>query len=84
MATALLLDQNIEAHTHSGIIRLVGMKFVHEGILSKEDGRLLSRLFEMRQTGDYDDFIEWTEEDVSPLFDRILCLIQKMESLILI
>lgn len=84
VSTALLLDRNIEAHTHAGIIRLIGMKFVNEGILTKEEGRLLSRLFEMRQMGDYDDFIEWTEEEVCPLFDRVLCLIQKMESLILV
>lgn len=53
-----------------------------KGLLTKEEGRLLSRLFDMRQTGDYDDFLEWTEEDVAPLFDKSLKLIQSIESLI--
>ena len=64
------------------MIRVVGMEFVSKGVLTKEDGRLLSRLFDMRQSGDYDDFIEWTEEDVSPFFDKALALIHKMEGLI--
>lgn len=81
-ATALLINQNIETHTHSGMIRLIGMRFVNEGVLTKEEGRLLSRLFDMRQTGDYDDFFEWTEEDVEPFFDKALSLIQKIEELI--
>ena len=83
VAKTLLLDRNIEVHTHMGMIRLNGMNFVNEEILTKEDERLLSHLFDMHQTGDYGDFIKWTEEDVSPLFDKALELIQKMESLIL-
>ncbi|MBS7199309.1 MAG: HEPN domain-containing protein [Bacteroidales bacterium] len=58
------------------------MEFVSKGILTREEGRLLSRLFDMRQTGDYDDFFEWTEEDVEPLFERTVSLIQRLESLI--
>ncbi len=30
--------------------------------------KLFSRLFERRQTGDYDDLFDLTEEDVQPLF----------------
>lgn len=81
-ATALLIDRGIETRTHVGMIRVVGMEFVNKGVLTKEDGRLLSRLFDMRQSGDYDDFIEWTEEDVSPFFDKALVLIHKIEELI--
>ena len=29
--------------------------------------KLFSRLFELRQTGDYDDLFDLTEEDVQPL-----------------
>ena len=83
-ASALLLSQGFIAHTHAGVIRIIGLEFVVKGILTKEDGRLFSRLFEMRQGGDYDDFLEWTKEDVSPYFEKVLALIGKIEKLIVI
>jgi hypothetical protein len=36
----------------------------------------------MRQTGDYDDLYDWTEEDVSPLFEKTANLLTKMENLL--
>ena len=33
-------------------------------ILTKEDGRLIRKLYTLRQEGDYEDFIEVTEDDV--------------------
>lgn len=83
-ASALLLSQGFIAHTHAGVIRIIGLEFVVKGILTKEDGRLFSRLFEMRQGGDYDDFLEWTKEDVSPYFEKVVALIGKIEKLIVI
>ena len=83
-ASALLLSQGFIAHTHAGVIRIIGLEFVVKGILTKEDGRLFSRLFEMRQGGDYDDFFEWTEEDVAPYFEKVVVLIRKLEGLIVI
>lgn len=70
MASALLVDKDIVARSHSGIIHIIGAEFVKNGLLSKEDGRLISRLFNMRQSGDYDDLFDWTEEDVAPFFEK--------------
>lgn len=49
---ALLISKGIETTTHKGAIRMIGFSFVENGLLSKEDSRLLGRLFSMRQTGD--------------------------------
>ena len=68
MASALLLDKGIIAKTHAGIIHLIGSQFVARGILKKEYGRLLSRLYELRQSGDYDDLYDATEDEVLLLF----------------
>ena len=64
MASALLLDKGITARSHSGVIHLIGAQFVTKGLLEKEYGRLFSRLFEMRQSGDYDDMYDVTEEEI--------------------
>ena len=47
MASALLLDKGIVAKTHSGVIHLIGAKFVTQGLLEREYGRLFSRLYEL-------------------------------------
>ena len=33
------------------------MHFISKGLLSKEQGKAFSRLFEIRHSGDYDDFV---------------------------
>ena len=82
MASALLLDKGITARSHSGVIHLIGAQFVTKGLLEKEYGRLFSRLFEMRQSGDYDDMYDVTEEEILPLIDKTVMFISKMEDLL--
>ena len=53
-----------------------------KGLLEKEYGRLFSRLFEMRQSGDYDDMYDVTEEEILPLIDKTVMFISKMEDLL--
>lgn len=82
MASALLIDKDLTSRTHSGILCLLGQEFASKGLLDKDDVRLVSRLQNMRQAGDYDDMFDWSREDVYPLFERAEHLIQKMKLLI--
>ena len=45
---------------------MIGAQFVVKGLLDKSYGRLLSRLFELRQSGDYDDLYDAIEDEVVP------------------
>lgn len=81
MASALLLDKGIVAKTHSGVIHLVGAKFVTQGLLDRKYGRLFSRLYELRQSGDYDDMYDISEEEVVPFIQCTEQFVAKMESL---
>lgn len=56
MASALLLKSNIPAQTHNGVIGQIFLHLVTTGKLSKEKGRLYSRLLQNRISGDYNDF----------------------------
>ena len=67
MTTALLIKQGYSASTHSGVIRLFGQYFVSTGVVSREMGRLYSKVYELRQSGDYDDWISIGEEYILPL-----------------
>jgi len=52
-ASALLLNEGIDTSKHSGVIALIHQHFVKSGKLSKEQGRNLNWLFELRSVGDY-------------------------------
>ena len=82
MSSAILLDKGIHFKTHAGAIRAIGLHFVTKGLLTSEEGRLISRLQTMRSSGDYDDLFDWTESDVMPMFDQTEALLKKMGSLI--
>ena len=82
MASALLLDKGIVAKTHSGVIHLIGAKFVMQGLLDREYGRLFSRLYELRQAGDYDDMYDVSEEEIYPYIVKTEQFVSKLENLI--
>jgi len=79
---ALLIRNGIVAKSHEGVIGMIGQKFVIPGIISIEEAKLLARLQNMRKTGDYDDFIEWHQEDVEPLFAKVEDYINKIKPLV--
>lgn len=81
---ALLLKSNIETNSHKGIRQMFGLNFIQKGLVTKEDGRLFSDLFDRRRTGDYDDFVFYEEKTVKLLFKdanefiiRIIALINQ-------
>lgn len=77
--TALLAKHNIPAQTHTGVRQILGLHFVKTGIVETEVGRFYTYLFNKRQTGDYDDFVELGEEDVLSLIDPAKKLIASIE-----
>lgn len=64
VCSALLISRGIVANTHSGVMAMINMNFVKTGELSEDEKQLISQLFMMRQSGDYDDIFDWTKEDV--------------------
>ena len=82
MVSALLLKNGQSAHTHGGIIGLFGLHFVKTGIISSEMGKFYSEMYELRQTGDYDDWKELTGSDILPLIPKVEQFLDIVEKLI--
>ena len=59
---ALLLKNKIEAKSHAGVKAMLGLHFVSKGLIPVNIGKILSTLYEKRQSGDYDDFIYCDKE----------------------
>lgn len=52
-ATAILLSEGLEVSKHSAVIASIHQRFVRTGKMSKEQGKTLNWLFELRSVGDY-------------------------------
>jgi len=64
---ALLLKHKIEAKSHAGVKAMLGLHFVSKGLVPVTIGKILSTLYEKRQSGDYDDFIYCDKEMTNDL-----------------
>ena len=80
---ALLASENLEAQSHTGARHLFGLHFIKTGKIDTESGRFLARLFDLRQTGDYDDFIDFDREKVTELLQPADKLISAIEEVLL-
>lgn len=80
--SGLLLMKTIETDSHKGIRQMFGLHFVQKGLVSKEDGRFFSDLYDRRQTGDYDDFFLYDEETVLNLFKQAEGFIERIIKLL--
>ena len=54
-------------------------EFVRTGVFSEEEGHLFSKLEGMRERGDYNCFIDTTEEEIVPLIEPLKALIAKIK-----
>ena len=82
MTSALLLMDGHSARTHSGVIALLGQYYVKTGIIPPELGKFYSQLFELRQSGDYDDWKVVTESDIIPLLPSAKQFLDTLERII--
>lgn len=80
--TALLISQEIKTTTHAGVRQMFGLHFVKTDIIARDLGRFYSDIFDMRQTGDYEDYIDFTEEDVLDLLPSASALVSDIERLL--
>lgn len=80
--TALLIDDKINATTHAGVRQMFGLHFIKTGIVENQLGKFYSDIFDLRQTGDYGDYIVFSEGDVLDLLNPAHNLISKIEKLV--
>ncbi len=80
--SALLISKEIKASTHSGVRQMFGLHYIKTGIINKELGKFYSDIFDMRQAGDYEDYIKYSEGDLSDLFPTAKQLILEIENVL--
>ncbi|MFC2126695.1 HEPN domain-containing protein [Bacteroidota bacterium] len=79
---ALLVKHKISSQSHAGVRKMFGLHFIKPGLINKDLGKFYSDIFDKRQTGDYDDFVDFNREEVISLLDPAKKLINEIEKLL--
>jgi uncharacterized protein (UPF0332 family) len=68
---SLLIKNNIETQSHDGARIQFGLQFIKTGKIDKKYGKLFTKLFDLRQKGDYGDLYDYDEKIVKPLIGQV-------------
>ena len=77
---ALLVFNEIDTHSHSGMRNQFSKYFIKTGRLDKKYGKLLAQLYDWRQKGDYENLDDFTEDTVNLLFEPVNEMIGMIEN----
>jgi uncharacterized protein (UPF0332 family) len=76
----LLVLNQIETKSHTATKTKFSLLFIKTGKINKDYGKLLSQLFDWRHKGDYENLVEYSKNDVNPLFEKVENMIKLIES----
>jgi len=71
-----------EGYYNAGVKTMLGLHFVSKGVLANEHGKTFSRLFEIRHSGDYDDFVYCDQEMVDEYTPKAVSFIAAVMELL--
>ncbi|CUS77313.1 hypothetical protein JGI7_02118 [Candidatus Kryptonium thompsonii] len=80
---ALLISKGLSSSKHSGVRALFNREFVKAGIVKKELGEFFSEMYDRRQKGDYEDFVQFQKEDVKLWLERAEKFIEEISEVTL-
>lgn len=82
---ALFLKTNINLKTskHSGIISIFDKEFIHTSKIDKYYSKILHKLFDARQEGDYKEFVEASKENATEFVKLASEFLKEIKKLIL-
>jgi len=75
---ALLIFEPFSSSKHSGVLSYFNKRFIKEGIFPEELGSSINKAFELRQGGDYREYVELTVEQVDPFIEKARVFIEKV------
>jgi uncharacterized protein (UPF0332 family) len=67
---ALLIFEPFYSSKHTGVISFFNKRFIKQGVFPIELGNSINKAFEMRQEGDYREYVELTYEQVEPFIEK--------------
>ncbi len=78
-ASAVLLSEGITAESHSALKTIFGLRFIKSGKIERKFGRILSRLKDDRENGDYDIFTDFNSQDAEEAIKQAEEFLERMK-----
>lgn len=79
---ALLINGGFEVETHRGAAIRFRQYYVVTGVFSVEESHLYSRLQQLREEGDYNCYIQTSEQEIVPCIEPTQLFIEKIKNVI--
>lgn len=67
---ALLIFEPYSSSKHSGVLSYFNSRFIKKKVLPEKLGESINTAFELRQRGDYREYVELTYEQVEPFIQK--------------
>jgi len=80
MLLALGLKYEFETSKHLQLIGWFNKNFIHTNLIPVEFGKFVKRIFECRTSSDYDDFVNFEEDEVLLLFNNSKLFIETLQN----
>jgi len=81
-ARARLATKRLNSTKHAGVISLFNQHFVKTGIVSKDLGQMLLKGKDLRQDGDYKDFVEVSTQEAKKQYKDAEEFIKQIEEVL--
>ncbi|MBI4847070.1 MAG: HEPN domain-containing protein [Nitrospirae bacterium] len=65
---------------HSGVLSYFNKRFIREGVFHEDIGRSINKAFELRQRGDYREYIDLSYEQVEPFIKEAEVFIETVKN----
>jgi uncharacterized protein (UPF0332 family) len=82
IVNALLIKNDLSFSSHNQVKGEFHRSFVKTGLVSIVSGKIYSRLFNLRQEGDYIDFQRFESKDIEPFIEDVRKFLIEIESII--
>jgi uncharacterized protein (UPF0332 family) len=83
IVSALAVKNDFSTSKHKQLIGWFNKNFIFTGIIDKKFYKIYSIAFDNRQESDYEDFVEYSKEDVIRYYNDMLVFVDEIEKLIL-
>ncbi len=82
LALFISRDVTIKTSKHTGVISIFDKEFVHAGKIDKYYSKILHRMFDVRQEGDYKELVELPSDDAVEYVDHAKTFLDTIKKLI--
>lgn len=82
IVNALLIKNDLSFSSHNGVKSEFHKSFIKTGKVSMDLGKTYSRLFNLRQEGDYIDFQRFDASDIEPFIEDVRSFLDNIEQII--